>query len=115
MSFLRKLFSSTPAREPRTDALAIYLDADLKKSIEAKDQLVRDYETENNFDEDQFLYLLVVSRKGGEVLLKRRLNGYERLGECCRSGSEEQRLFVIVGQGTERSTIPRIASQVPGS
>lgn len=56
--------------------LAIYLDADLKKSIEARDQLVREYETENNFDEDQFLYLLVVARKGGEVQLKRRLNGF---------------------------------------
>jgi hypothetical protein len=65
MSFFRKLFSSTPAKDSRPDALAIYLDADLKKSIEARDQLVREYETENNFDEDQFLYLLVVGRRGG--------------------------------------------------
>lgn len=86
MSFLRKLFTSAPAKEQRTDVLAIYLDADLKKSIEARDQLVREYETENNFDEDQFLYLLVVSRRGGELQLKRRLNGFERLAECLRVG-----------------------------
>lgn len=43
MSFFRKLFSSAPAKDSKTDGLAIYLDADLKKSIEAKDQLVRDY------------------------------------------------------------------------
>lgn len=57
----------------------------------------------------------MVGRRGGEVLLKRRLNGFERLGECCRAGSEDQRVFVVVGQGAERSTIPRIASQVPGA
>jgi hypothetical protein len=44
MSFFRKLFSSGSSKDPRPDALAIYLDADLKKSIEAKDQLVREYE-----------------------------------------------------------------------
>jgi hypothetical protein len=44
MSFFRKLFSSASSKDPRPDALAIYLDADLKKSIEAKDQLVREYE-----------------------------------------------------------------------
>jgi hypothetical protein len=114
MSFLRRLFSSAPAKEQRTDVLAIYLDADLKKSIEARDQLVREYEAENNFDEDQFLYLLVVARRGGELQLKRRLNGFERLAECVRVG-EEQRAFVVVGQGAERSSIPRIAAQVPGA
>lgn len=56
----------------------IYLDADLKKSIEAKDQTAKEYETENNFDEDQFLYLMVLSKKTAEVVIKRRINGYER-------------------------------------
>jgi hypothetical protein len=62
MSFFKKLFSSSPPKE-RSNALLIYLDADLKKSIEVRDMTVREYELESNFDEDQFLYLMVLNKK----------------------------------------------------
>lgn len=41
MSFFKKLFSNSSSKENRSNALLIYLDADLKKSIETKDQLAR--------------------------------------------------------------------------
>lgn len=41
MSFFKKLFETKPQKDSKSGALLIYLDADLKKSIETKDQLVR--------------------------------------------------------------------------
>lgn len=78
MSFLKKLFSSSGTPKEKNNAILIYLDADLKKSIEAKDQSVKEYEMVSNFEEDQFLYLMVLSKKTAEVILKRKLNKFER-------------------------------------
>lgn len=112
MNIFKKLFSNTSSKE-KSNALLIYLDADLKKSIEAKDQTVKDYETENNFDEDQFLYIMILNKRSNELVLKRKLNGFEKLGECAQPPAEEFKIFTIVGYGSERSTIPRISSQLP--
>lgn len=88
MSFFKKLFETKPQKDIKNGALLIYLDADLKKSIETKDQLVKEYELENNFDEDQFLYLMVLNKKTSEVIVKRKLNGFERISECYQNINE---------------------------
>lgn len=41
MSFFKKLFESKVQKEAKRNEILIYLDADLKKSIETKDQLVK--------------------------------------------------------------------------
>jgi hypothetical protein len=43
MSFFKKLFESKPPKDTKNGALLIYLDADLKKNIETKDLLVKEY------------------------------------------------------------------------
>ena len=42
MSFWKKLFSSPPPKK-KSHEILIYLDADLKKSIEVRDQTVKEY------------------------------------------------------------------------
>ena len=50
MSFWKKLFSSSSTKE-KNSAILVYVDADLKRGVElTKDQTVKEYEIDNNFD-----------------------------------------------------------------
>lgn len=56
---------------------------------------------------------MVLNKRNTEVALKRKLNPFERLTEALQPPNEESRAFVIVGYGSERSTIPKINSYLP--
>jgi hypothetical protein len=49
MSFWKKLFSSST--KEKNNAILVYVDADLKRGVElTRDQTVKEYELDNNFD-----------------------------------------------------------------
>lgn len=56
---------------------------------------------------------MILSRKIPEVVIKRKINGYERFSECLQPPSEDHRCYIIVGYGSERSTVPKISSNIP--
>ena len=97
MKLFKRLFDA--GHKEQANCIMIYLDSELKKSLETKDQTAKEYALENNFEEDQFLYMMVRGKKNGEIVLKRRINSFERLSECLYS-SEEHKTYIVVGYGS---------------
>ena len=77
MHFIERIFSSKEVKIlTEKNTINIYLSSECKKSIEAPNQIAEAYMLENQFEQDQFLYLLLKNKKTNETLLKRKLNGF---------------------------------------
>lgn len=96
-----KIFSKHDSKKRDNNEINIYLDSDCKRSIETVNQTVDSFLIRNQFESDQFLYLLVRNRKTGENLLKRKLLGFEYFADAlAKHNSEEYKAYVMVGYNT---------------
>jgi hypothetical protein len=86
MKLFKKLIGVEEEKCPNNyDKITLFLDAEFSQRIEIGNQTVAAYVTSNQLDEDQFLYICIQQRKSGETVLKRKLCGFENLGDCLRA------------------------------
>lgn len=94
MSIFSRLF---PEKKIAPNKISVYLNADFKQSIEVDDQQVGQYlEQEGTADSKEFIFLLVKNKKGN-ILLKRKLNKYEKFSEALAEVDPECKGFFIMG------------------
>lgn len=91
----------------------IYLDNELKRKLETHNQTTAQYTSENQFDPDQFLYLILKHKKTDETYSKRKLNPYEWFTDALSEVPDDFKAYIVMGYASERNSFPRVSSSLP--